>query len=116
MLVLVDDATESVVSTDVTARGGRDTKSTDGFDAVFADEGIRVLNSLPRAPRANAICERIIGELRRELLDRMLIINEEHLRRTLTTYLVHRNEARPPHGSPENPQIKPRFVVPSPTG
>ncbi|MBS2548558.1 integrase core domain-containing protein [Catenulispora sp. NL8] len=49
----------------------------------------------PRAPRSNAICERAIGELRRELLDRMLIINKDHLHRTLTTYLAHRNEARP---------------------
>ncbi|MEY9893539.1 putative transposase [Catenulispora sp. MAP12-49] len=73
----------------------RDTKFIDGFDAVFADEGIRILKSPPRAPRSNSICERLIGELRRELLDRMLIINEEHLRRTLTTYLAHRNEARP---------------------
>ena len=73
----------------------RDTKFTNGFDAVFTDEGIRILKSPPRGPRANAICERVIGELRRELLDRMLIVNEEQLRRTLTTYLAHRNEARP---------------------
>jgi len=73
----------------------RDTKFTAGFDAVFADEGIRILKSPPRAPRSNAICERLIGELRRELFDRMLIVNEEHLRRTLMTYLVHRNKARP---------------------
>jgi transposase InsO family protein len=73
----------------------RDTRFTDGFDAVFADEGIRILCSPPRAPRANAICERIIGELRRELFDRMLIINDEHLRLILTGYLGHRNEARP---------------------
>jgi hypothetical protein len=73
----------------------RDTKYTDGFDAVFADEGIRILCSPPQAPRANAICERLSGELRRELFDRMLIINEEHLRQTLTTYLAHRSEARP---------------------
>src|SRR2546423_3869484 len=55
----------------------------------------RILCSPPQAPRANAICERLIRELRRELFDRVLIINEEHLRRTLTTYLAHRNEARP---------------------
>lgn len=36
--------------------------------------------------------------LRRELLDRMLIVNEGHLRATLTTYLAHRNEVRPHHG------------------
>ena len=54
----------------------RDTKCTNGFDAGFTDEGIRILKSPPRGPRANAICERVIGELRRELLDRMLIGNE----------------------------------------
>ena len=43
----------------------------------------------------NAICERIIGTLRRELLDRVLIVNEHHLRRVLTEYLVHYNAARP---------------------
>ena len=82
----------------------RDTEFTDSFDAIFADEGIRILKSPPRAPRANAICDRAIGELRRELLDRMLIINEEHLRQTLTTYLAHRNETRPHRGlGPLNP-------------
>ena len=59
------------------------------FDAVFLVEGIRILASPPQAPRANAICERIIGTLRRELLDRMLIVNEHHLRRVLTEYLAH---------------------------
>jgi hypothetical protein len=58
----------------------RDSKFTDGFDAVFTNEGIRILKSPLRAPRSNAICERLIGELRRELFDRMLIVNEEHLR------------------------------------
>jgi putative transposase len=62
---------------------------------VFTDERIRILKSAPRAPRSNAICERAIGELRRELLDRMMITNEEHLRRTLTTHLAHRNKSRP---------------------
>jgi hypothetical protein len=54
------------------------------FDAVFAAEGIRILASPPQAPRANAICEGVIGTLRRELLDRVLIVNEHHLRRVLT--------------------------------
>ena len=43
----------------------------DSFDAVFRAEGIRILASPPQAPGANAICERIIGTLRRELLDQM---------------------------------------------
>ena len=45
--------------------------------------------------RGNAICERIIGTLRREVLDRVLIVNEDHLRRALTEYLRHYNAARP---------------------
>ena len=68
---------------------------TDIFDAVFAAAGIRILLSPPQAPRANAICERMIGTLRREVLDRMLIINERHLNQVLTEYLRHYNTARP---------------------
>jgi transposase len=68
---------------------------TSSFDAVLTAEGIRVLASPPQAPRANAICERIIGTLRRELLDRLLIVNEHHLRQVLTEYLRHYNTARP---------------------
>jgi len=44
--------------------------------------------------RGNAVCERIVGTLRRELLDRMLIVNEHHLRQALTEYLLHYNDAR----------------------
>jgi putative transposase len=68
---------------------------TSSFDAVFTAEGIRILASPPQAPRANAICERIIGTLRQELLDRLLIVNERHLRQVLTEYLQHYNTARP---------------------
>jgi hypothetical protein len=68
---------------------------TASFDAVFAAEGVRILASPPQAPRANAICERLIGTLRREVLDRMLIVNEHHLRQVLTEYLRHYNAARP---------------------
>ena len=48
----------------------RDTKFTASFDAVFAADGIRILKTPVRAPRANAICERMIATLRRECLDR----------------------------------------------
>ena len=65
------------------------------FDAVFQADGIRILASPPQAPRANAICERTIGTLRRELFDQLLIVNERHLRRVLTDYLRHYNAARP---------------------
>jgi putative transposase len=73
----------------------RASQFTDAFDAVFADSGLRILKSPPQAPKANAHCERFIGTLRRELLDRTLILNERHLRRTLTRYLDHYNEHRP---------------------
>ena len=68
---------------------------TGSFDAVLTAEGIRILASPPQAPRANAICERMIGTLRRELLDRLLIVNEHHLRQVLNEYLLHYNTARP---------------------
>ena len=71
---------------------------TGSFDTVFTAAGVRILASPPQAPRANAICERIIGNLRRELLDRLLIVNEHHLRRMLTEYLRHYNTARPSPG------------------
>jgi transposase InsO family protein len=73
----------------------RDAKFAAAFDAVFTGEGIQVLNTPPRAPRANAYVERWIGGLRRELLDRMLIVNAWHLRRVLTDYEIHFNEHRP---------------------
>ena len=68
---------------------------TSSFDAVFTAAGIRILASPPQAPRANAVCERMIGTLRRELFDRSLIVNEHHLRQVLTEYLRHYNAARP---------------------
>ena len=73
----------------------RDAKFTDAFDAVFTSEGIRILRTPVRAPRANAIEERWIGTVRRELLDRMLIINRRHLTAVLTEYVAHFNDRRP---------------------
>jgi transposase InsO family protein len=73
----------------------RDSRFTRAFDAVFASDGIQILTSPPRAPRANTICERMIGTLRRELLNRILIVNERHSRQTLDLYLHHFNTARP---------------------
>jgi putative transposase len=68
---------------------------TASFDAVFTADGIRILASPPQAPKANAICERMVGTLRREILDRILLVNEHHLRQVLTEYLLHYNTARP---------------------
>ena len=73
----------------------RDAKFTAAFDAVFAAEGIQVLRTPVRAPRANAIAERWVGTVRRELLDRVLIMGRGHVEVALTSYVVHYNEHRP---------------------
>jgi putative transposase len=57
----------------------RDTKFTAAFDAVFAAEGIQVLRTPVRAPRANAYAERWVGTVEREVLDRMLIFGRRQL-------------------------------------
>ena len=51
-----------------------------------------------QAPRMNATRERLIGTMRRELLDRMLVLSEAHLRAVLTGYQVHYTTARPHQG------------------
>jgi hypothetical protein len=62
----------------------RDAKFVAAFDAVFAAVNIQIIRTPPQAPRANAVCERTVGRLRRELLDRILIVNQAQLRRLLT--------------------------------
>ncbi|MET7540680.1 integrase core domain-containing protein [Streptomyces sp. NPDC005507] len=73
----------------------RDSKYTIAFDAVFEADDVEILLNPPRAPRANAICERAVGTLRREVLDRVLIYNEAHAVKVLTEYIQHYNGHRP---------------------
>jgi putative transposase len=73
----------------------RDSKFTSVFDTVFTSECIRILRTPVQAPRANAIAERWIGTLRREVLDRILIVNRCHLEHVLTEYVAHFNQHRP---------------------
>jgi putative transposase len=73
----------------------RDTEFVDAFDALFRAADVEIITTPPQAPRANAICERVVGTLRRELLDRTLIVNEQHLRRVLDVYATHYNGHRP---------------------
>jgi putative transposase len=91
----------------------RDTKYTLAFDDVFGAEDIRVIKTPPRAPRANAICERVVGTLRRELLDRILILGPGHLRRVLAEYAIHYNGHRPHQGLDQrSPDADPAIPAP----
>ena len=55
---------------------------------MFKAEGLRIITTLPQTPRMNAICERVNGTLRRELLDRILIIGERHLTLVLGEHTI----------------------------
>ena len=76
----------------------RDSKFTTAFDGVFAGNGTRVIKTPVRSPRANAFAERFVGTLRRECLDHMLILGEQHLREVLAEYARHYNGHRPHQG------------------
>jgi putative transposase len=93
----------------------RDTKFTAAFDAVFGAEGIAVLVTPVWAPRADAYAERWVGTVRRELLDRMLILGCWQLRSVLTECADHYNVQRPHRAlgqaSPLGPD-EPAVVVP----
>jgi putative transposase len=89
----------------------RDAKFTDAFDAVFASEGMRILRTPVRAPRANAVAERWVGTVRRGVLDRILILGRRHLETVLSDYVMHDNQHRP-HRSLG--QVPPLGAVPPP--
>jgi len=72
-----------------------DGKFTRAFDTVFNTEGIRVLHTPVRAPKANSVAERFVGTVRRECLDRILIANRRHLQHVLAEFIGHYNGHRP---------------------
>jgi putative transposase len=72
-------------------------------DAIFSQQldqcvrnlGLRVLKAPPQSPQANTICERLLGTLRRECLDFIIPLTENHLRRYLQQWVQHYNTGRP---------------------
>ena len=72
-----------------------DGKFTQGFDTVFNTEGIRVIRTPVRAPKANATCERFVGTIRRECVDWLIIANRRHLQHVLREFVEHYNAHRP---------------------
>jgi putative transposase len=73
----------------------RDAKFTAAFDAVFTAIDVRIIKARVRAPRANAIAERFVGTIRRELLDRLLIINQRLAAAVLHEFERHYDGHRP---------------------
>jgi transposase InsO family protein len=89
------------------------------LDESIKHLGLSVLKSPPHSPKANAICERVIGTIRRECLDWLIPLSEPHLRSMLKEWVTHYNVARPrmalgpgvpdpPAGSVLHPNDKPR--------
>jgi len=76
----------------------RDSKFTAPFDEVFTSEGMRVIKTPVRAPKANAYAERFVRTIRAELTDLVLVTGRRHLQRLLADYEAHYNSHRPHRG------------------
>ena len=85
----------------------RDAIYSDSLDRTLEAMGLEVLKTPVRVPQANAFCERLIGTMRRECLDFMIVMSERHLRRILLEWIRHYNRGRPHSslgpGIPERP-------------
>ena len=92
----------------------RDAKFSGPFDEVFRTEGVRVIRTPIRAPKANAFAERFVRTVRQECLDHVLIHGRRHLERVLKAYVAHYVEERPhrgldlavPAGNHPTPQVR----------
>ena len=97
----------------------RDSKYGSRFSTVAASTGIHRLVTPYRAPRANAICERFIGSLKRECLDQMLILHQPHLRKAVKEYVHYYNRSRPHQGIEQRTPVRHEAPPPpqrTPTG
>jgi len=73
----------------------RDSIFSQALDQHIRPLGLRVLKTPVRSPQANALCERLLGTLRRECLDFIVPLTESHLRRLLQEWVPHYNTSRP---------------------
>ena len=73
----------------------RDSIFSQQFDQSVRNLGVRILKTPPQSPQANALCERLIGTLRRECLGFMIPVTEHHLRTVLHPWVQHYNIGRP---------------------
>ncbi len=88
-----------------------DDKFGSRFAAIAAGVGIKVLNTPRHAPRANAFVERLLGSVRRECLDHVLIFGERHLHHVIRAYVAYFNQYRPHQGLGQRIPASP-FLVP----
>lgn len=72
--------------------------------------GIETVLTPVHAPKANALVERVIGTIRRECLDHLIVLNEAHLRRVLREYVAYYNDARPHQSLSLEPPAGPRTL------
>ena len=79
------------------------------------DVGVEEVLIAPRSPWQNPYCERIIGSIRRDCLDHVLVLNESHLHRILTAYFEYYHNARP-HLSLDRNSPTPRCIEPPSEG
>ena len=86
------------------------------FDEGFRSEGIQVIKAPLRAPKARAHTERWVGSVRRECLDRILILGRHHLQHVLATYARHDTEHQPRRSLGQRPPLRPDPSTGKPIG
>jgi putative transposase len=92
----------------------RDSKFTAAFDEIFRSEGVKVIKAPIAAPRAKAHAERWVGSVRRECLDRILIVSRRQLETVLREYVAYYNTHRPHRSLEQQPPLpKIRPVTPA---
>jgi len=94
----------------------RDSKFVASFDEVFRSEGISVILTPPRAPKANAYAERFVRTVRAECLDWLLILGPRQLDLVLRVFVEHYNSERPHRALSRCPPAPPQPILPPPPG